>query len=90
VFAGWKQLNRPYWVDTFLFPEFLGFVIFSFIGFMAIQQGKTVDEVAQSGPGLLFLAYPSGLKTNSLSQQIVLERDFNMPLPKGIWSPSSN
>uniref|UniRef100_A0A0M3IFH9 Transporter n=1 Tax=Ascaris lumbricoides TaxID=6252 RepID=A0A0M3IFH9_ASCLU len=29
---------------------FAGFVIFSFIGFMAIQQGKTVEEVAQSGP----------------------------------------
>lgn len=28
---------------------------------MAVQQGKTVDEVAQSGPGLLFLAYPSGI-----------------------------
>lgn len=40
---------------------FAGFVIFSFIGYMAIQQGKTVDEVAQSGPGLLFLAYPSGI-----------------------------
>jgi len=36
-------------------------VIFQFIGFMAVQQGKTVDEVAQAGPGLLFLAYPSGI-----------------------------
>ncbi|CAD5218949.1 unnamed protein product [Bursaphelenchus okinawaensis] len=40
---------------------FAGIVIFSFIGFMAKQMGKTVQEVAQSGPGLLFLAYPSGI-----------------------------
>ncbi|CAJ0959293.1 unnamed protein product, partial [Mesorhabditis belari] len=40
---------------------FAGFVIFAFIGFMATQQGKSVEEVAQAGPGLLFLAYPSGI-----------------------------
>uniref|UniRef100_A0A8R1TTI6 Uncharacterized protein n=1 Tax=Onchocerca volvulus TaxID=6282 RepID=A0A8R1TTI6_ONCVO len=40
---------------------FVGFDNFSFIGFVAIEQGKPVEEVAQSDPDLLFLAYPSGI-----------------------------
>lgn len=37
---------------------FAGFVVFSFVGYLAKFQGKAVADVIESGPALAFIAYP--------------------------------
>ncbi|CAD5221262.1 unnamed protein product [Bursaphelenchus xylophilus] len=40
-----------------------GFVIFSVLGYMSCKSGKPIHEVAQEGPGLVFVVYPEALST---------------------------
>ncbi|XP_060081834.1 sodium- and chloride-dependent betaine transporter-like [Ylistrum balloti] len=47
---------------------YCGFVVFSIVGFLAHESGMRVDEVIETGPGLVFLTYPEALTRLPLPQ----------------------
>jgi len=68
--ASYNQFNNNTLRDSLIVPIvnictsiYAGFVIFSVLGYIATIKGLSVDEVAASGPGLVFVVYPEGLST---------------------------
>ena len=47
---------------------FSGFVIFTYLGYMARSQNKNIEDVADQGPGLVFEVYPQAVATLPGSQ----------------------
>ncbi|XP_071963769.1 sodium- and chloride-dependent GABA transporter 2-like isoform X2 [Antedon mediterranea] len=66
--SSFNKFHHNFWRDCIVFIAvnsgtsiYAGIVIFSVIGFMSVTQGVPIDEVARSGPGLAFVAYPEGI-----------------------------
>ncbi|XP_039654102.1 sodium- and chloride-dependent GABA transporter 2-like [Perca fluviatilis] len=59
-----KYSNNCYSLTSFV----AGFAIFSVLGFMAKEQGVDISMVAESGPGLAFIAYPRAVALMPLPQ----------------------
>ncbi|XP_069043892.1 sodium- and chloride-dependent GABA transporter 2-like [Lepisosteus oculatus] len=68
VLGSYNQYNNNCYRDCFQLcvlnsgTSFVaGFAVFSVLGFMAHEQGVPIAEVAESGPGLVFIAYPQAV-----------------------------
>uniref|UniRef100_A0A3B1J9B0 Transporter n=1 Tax=Astyanax mexicanus TaxID=7994 RepID=A0A3B1J9B0_ASTMX len=73
--GSYNKFNNDCYRDTFLLcllnsgTSFIaGFAIFTVLGFMAQEQGVHISEVAQSGPGLAFIAFPRAVSMMPLPQ----------------------
>ncbi|XP_071480072.1 sodium-dependent dopamine transporter-like [Diadema antillarum] len=70
AFASYNRFHNNIYKDALLtscincMTSFLaGFVVFAVLGYMAVRNGQSVDEVATEGPGLVFVTYPEALAT---------------------------
>jgi solute carrier family 6 (neurotransmitter transporter, glycine) member 5/9 len=54
-------------ISNCLTSIFSGFVIFSYIGYLAKQTGQSVDNVVQAGQGLAYVVYPYAVTTIKLA-----------------------
>uniref|UniRef100_A0A7N8YQX6 Transporter n=1 Tax=Mastacembelus armatus TaxID=205130 RepID=A0A7N8YQX6_9TELE len=73
--GSYNKYNNNCYRDSFClcllnsFTSFIaGFAIFSVLGFMAKEQGVDISIVAESGPGLAFIAYPRAVALMPLPQ----------------------
>ncbi|XP_060780080.1 sodium- and chloride-dependent GABA transporter 3-like [Neoarius graeffei] len=75
VLSSYNQYNTKCYRDCFWLcllnsgtSVVAGFAVFSVLGFMAHVQGVPIEDVAESGPGLAFVAYPQAVALMPLPQ----------------------